>query len=154
MSDPRPALGNALMRSMAAVIPSHLAKFFPVLLTRYLCGPATSKNLGLSGPAPWLAYLLFNGGMFLVRAIDWLVRLVFPGFSITRFLARVLGYHLIAKLMMDQTRPLKLRQHVRDGIDAMMAQWGDDPKPPRWMNSLADYLTIKGSWTASTRSPL
>ena len=153
-SDPRPVLGNALMQSMAAVIPSPMAKFFPVLLTRYLCGPATSKNLGLSGPIPWLAYLLFTGGMFLIRAIDWLVRLVFPGFSIARFLTRVLGYHLISKLMMDQTRPLKLPQHVRDGIDAMMAQWGDDPKAPRWMNRLEDYLTIKGSWQASARSPL
>ncbi len=153
-SDPRPELGNALMRSMAAVIPSRMAKFFPVLLTRYLCGPATSKNLGLSGPIPWLAYLLFTGGMFLIRAIDWLVRLVFPGFSIARFLTRVLGYHLIAKLMMDQTRPLKLPQHVQDGIDAMMAQWGDDPKAPRWMNGLEDYLTIKGSWKAPARSQL
>ena len=152
-SDPRPALGNALMQSMAAVIPLRAAKSFPVLLARYLCGSATSKDLGLSGPVPWLAYLLFTGGMLLVRAIDWLTRLVFPEFSIARFLTRVLGYHLMAKLMMDQTRPLNLPQHVRDSIDTMMAHWSADPKAPRWMNGLEDYLTTKGSWKASAQSP-
>ena len=152
-SDSRPALGNALMQSMASVIPLSAAKFFPVLLTRFLCGSATSKDLGLSSAVPLLSRLLFTGGMFFVRAIDALVRLVFPEFSIARFLTRVLGYHLITKLMMDQTRPLKLPQHVQDGIDTMLVRWGDDPKAPRWMNAIEDHLTVKGSWKSSQGMP-
>jgi hypothetical protein len=147
--DPRPALGNALMQSMASVIPLSMAKFFPVLLSRYLCGSATSKDLGLNESTPWLPRAVFAGALFLTRAVDTLVRVVFPEFSIARFFTRVLGYHLITKLMMDQTRPLKLPQHVQERIGIMMAQWGNDAKAPGWMNAFEDYLTTKGSWKAS-----
>ena len=145
-SDPRPALGNALMQAMEQVIPISALKPFPVLLTRYLCGPDTSRDLGLNGPISWVSRLLFAGCAFLVRAIDWLVRLVFPEFSIARFLTRVLGYHLITKLLMDETRPLKLPEHVRSGVASMISRWSDDPKAPRWLNSLEDTMTIKDSW--------
>ena len=145
-SDPRPALGNALMQAMEQVIPISAVKPFPVLLTRYLCGPDTSRDLGLNGPISWLSRLLFAACVFLVRAIDWLVRLVFPEFSIARFLTRVLGYHLITKLLMDETRPLKLPEHVRSGVASMISSWSDDPKAPRWLNSLEDTMTIKDSW--------
>jgi hypothetical protein len=147
--DPRPALGNALMQSMASVIPLSMAKFFPVLLTRYLCGTSTSQDLGLNASIPWLPRALFAGGLFFTRVVDTLVRVVFPEFSIARFFTRVLGYHLITKLMMDQTRPLKLPQHIQERIGTMMAQWGNDAKAPGWMNAFEDYLTTKGSWKVS-----
>ena len=150
-SDPRPALGNALMQAMEQVIPIAAIKPFPVLLTRYLCGSATSKDLGLNGPVAWLSRFLFAGGMFLIRAIDWLARLVFADFSIARLITRVLGYHLMSKLLMDQTRPLNLPQHLRDRVNAMMGRWSGDPKASGWMNSLEDAATIKGSWNAETR---
>ena len=146
--DPRPKLGNALMQSMEQVIPFHAVKSFPVLLTRYLCGPDTSRDLGLNGPIWWLSRLLFAGSAYLIRVIDWLVRLVFPEFSIARFLTRVLGYHLITKLLMDQTRPLKLPEHVRDRVNTMIADWSDDPKAPGWVNSLEGTMTTKGIWNA------
>ena len=149
-ADPRPKLGNALMQSMAQVIPLQAVKAFPTLLTRYLCGAATSKDLGLNGPMSWFSRFLFTACMFLVRALDWLVRLVFPEFSVARFITRVLGYHFMTKLLMDQTRPLKLPEHVTNRVNDMISQWDNDPKAPGWMNSLEDRLTVKGSWKGST----
>ena len=89
--------------------------------------------------------------MFFTRAVDWLVRLAFPAFSIARFFTRVLGYHLMSKLLMDQTRPLKLPQHVLDGVSAIVGGWSEDPKALRWMNSLEDAVTTQGSWKPSAR---
>ena len=150
-SDPRPKLGNALMQSMANVIPLRALQSFPTLLTRHLCGRATSQDLGLDGPMSWLSQLLFAGSMRFVRVIDWLVRLAFPEFSIARFITRVLGYHLITKLLLDQTRPLKLPQHLLSRVGNTMDQWSDDPKAPGWLNSLEDYLTTKGGWRTPGR---
>ena len=149
--DPRPALGNALMQAMADVIPFKPVKSFPLLLTRYLCGAATSLDLGLSGPLSWLSQFWFAAFMLLARSLDGLVRLASPEFSIARLITRVLGYHLMAKLLMDQTRPLKLPQHLLADVDNMMGRWSNDPKAPGWMNSLEDAVTTKGSWTASAR---
>ena len=149
--DPRPALGNALMQSMESVIPLRVVKPFPVLLTRYLCGSATAKDLGLNGPLHWLSRFLFAGFMLLTRTIDGLVRLAFPEFSIARLITRVLGYHVMTKLLMDQTRPLKLPQHLRDRVDLMLGRWSEDAKAPGWMNSLEDAVTVKGSWNASAK---
>ena len=149
--DPRPALGNALMQSMEAVIPLRVVKPFPVLLTRYLCGSATAKDLGLNGPLHWLSRFLFAGFMLLTRTIDGLVRLAFPEFSIARLITRVLGYHVMTKLLMDQTRPLKLPQHLRDRVDLMLGRWSEDPKAPKWVNSMEDAVTVKGSWIASAK---
>lgn len=144
--DPRPALGRALMEAMEQAIPVPMLKSFPVLMTRFLCEPAASKDLGLTERVSWLSRLLFRGLMFNVRAIDWLVRLVLPEFSIARLLTRALGYHLMTKLLMDQTRPLKLPQHLLNRVDTMMDQWSDDPKAAGWMNSMEDRLTVSGSW--------
>ena len=150
-SDPRPKLGVALMQSMANVIPLRALQSFPTLLTRHLCGRTTSHDLGLDGPMSWLSQLLFAGSMRFVRVIDWLVRLAFPEFSIARFITRVLGYHLITKLLLDQTRPLKLPQHLLSRVGNTMDQWSDDPKAPGWFNSLEDYLTTKGGWRTPGR---
>ncbi|MEQ1515682.1 MAG: oxygenase MpaB family protein [Usitatibacteraceae bacterium] len=147
-TDPRPSLGGALMQSMQAAIPLPVAKPFPVLLTRYLCGHASSRDLSLVGPQPWLSRLLFMSLLLGARTFDTVLRLVFPDFSIARFLTRVLGYHLICKLLMDQTRPLKLPEHVRDQVSAIVGHWSADAKAPGWMNSLEDSLTTEGSWNA------
>lgn len=146
--DPRPVLGQALMKAMADIIPFRLLKSFPVLLTRYLCNSATSKDLGLNGPMSWLSQLVFSSAMLLTRTIDWLVRLASPEFSIARLLTRVLGYHLMVKLLMDQTRPLKLPRQLLNDVNTMMGRWSSDPQAPKWMNALEDTVTTKGSWTA------
>ena len=133
---------------MADIIPFRLLKSFPVLLTRYLCNSATSKDLGLNGPMSWLSQLVFSSAMLLTRTIDWLVRLASPEFSIARLLTRVLGYHLMVKLLMDQTRPLKLPRQLLNDVNTMMGRWSSDPQAPKWMNALEDTVTTKGSWTA------
>ena len=145
--DPRPALGRTLMHTMSQVIPLGVAKPFPVLMTRLLCGPLTSRELGLDAPVPWLSRVLFGLGLHTARAVDAVVRLAVPRFSLVRFATRVLGYHLITRLLMDQTRPLKLPEHVRTRVAAMMSNWGDDPRAPRWLNRVEDRFTTAGQWT-------
>ena len=147
--DPRPSLGAALMNAMSRVIPFPVARPFPELMTRYLCGWASSRDLGLTGPVEAASLCLFLLLMLGVRGIDWLVRQAYPEFSISRFLTRLLGYQLMTKLMMDQTKPLKLPEHVRSNIDCLVEQWSDDPKAPKWMNTLEDKLTTQGCWKAS-----
>lgn len=146
--DPRPALGQALMQTMAGVIPFRLLKPFPVLMTRYLCGAQTARDLGLTGGAAWLSKALFALFMGFTRLIDTLARLVWPEFSISRLITRVLGYHFMTRLLMDQTRPLQLPNQLLNRIDAAMESWSDDPKAPAWMNRFEDRLTTRGSWTS------
>lgn len=149
--DPRPGLGQALMKTMEDVIPLRLVKPFPVLMTRYLCGGATMRDLGIAGRVSWMSRLLFALLMLIARVIDGVVRLVLPEFSITRFITRVLGYQFMSRILMDQTRPLKLPTHVLNRVDTMMEGWSDDPRAPRWLNKLEDRLTTRGSWRTAGR---
>jgi hypothetical protein len=139
--DPRPALASALIGTMRRYIPLALLKPFPVLLTRHLCGKAASKDLGLDGHVSWLSRALFALGMGAVRAIDATVRLFLPGFSISRLLGRILGYRLTVRLLMDQTRPLKLPAALLGEVGGVVRGWRDDPKAPRWMNALERHFT-------------
>jgi hypothetical protein len=138
--DSRPALGKALMQTMENAIPLKLFKPFPVLLTRYLCGRKTAGVLGVNGPVSWLSQLLFAGLMLLVRGIDSTVRRVRPGFSISRLVTRAVGYRLIASILMDQTRPLKLPGALLNQVNAALCAWHTDPQAPHWMNQLEARL--------------
>lgn len=144
--DPRPALGNALMAAMANVIPFRLLKPFPVLLTRYLCGSRTANDLGLNSRVSWLSQGLFVLCMLLVRGIDSLCRLIWPQFSLSLLFTRVLGYHFVTQLLMDQTRPLKLPSHLLNRIDTAMAGWVEPPKSPTWMHRMERRFTSRGPW--------
>ena len=144
--DPRPALGRALMDAMASAIPLPLFKSFPTLLTRYLCGPATSRDLGLDGRVSWISKLVFCAIVIKIRIVDKLVRLVVPDFSLARLFTRVIGYQLTARLLMDQTRPLKLPNHLLNRVNTMMGNWGNDNLASGWMNSIEDSMTVTGSW--------
>jgi hypothetical protein len=148
-TDPRPSLGNALINAMKSVIPLTIFKPFPQLMTCHLVGKETSKDLGLTASVPWLSQILFYTMLAVSRVIDGVVRVVWPEFSITRFLMRILGYHLITKLMMDQTRPLKLPQHLLNRISETLESWSDDKKAPGWLNSVEDRVTTQGSWNTA-----
>lgn len=141
LPDPRPALGSDLMRTMEAVIPLPVIRPFPTLLTRYLCGKTTATDIGIAGRVAWYTRLLFALCMLLVRGIDTLVRLFIPEFAISRLVTRVVGYQFMAKVLMDQTRPLKLPPHLLGGVTAMTNSWKADPKAPKWMNKLEKRLT-------------
>ena len=141
LPDPRPALGAALMQTMAAELPLRVLKPLPVLMTRYLCGPATSADLALDGHVSLLSRALFAVFMGLTRAFDTLVRLLLPEFSLSRMIGRVAGYNLTVKLLMDQTRPLKLPTALLNQVDATTQGWQDDPKAPGWVNWLEQRMT-------------
>ncbi len=140
LPDPRPQLGRALMQTMEKLIPLRLAKPLPTLLTRHLCGRATASDIGIDGDVSWVSKTLFVLGLALVQAIDATVRLVFRDFSISRFLTRLIGRRLMAGVLMDQTRPLKLPEHVAGQARATMQGWHRDPKAPGWMNTLEGKL--------------
>lgn len=144
--DARTALGNALMQTMEQAIPFRLLKPFPVLMTRYLCGATTARDIGIGQRVSWLSRTLFMLAMLLCRVIDEVVRLIWSEFSIARLLTRVLGYNFMSKILLDQTRPLKLPDHLLNQVNATMATWGEDPKAPRWMNRLEDRMTKPGPW--------
>jgi hypothetical protein len=65
-------------------------------------------------------------------------------------MTRVLGYHLMSRILLDQTRPLKLPEHVLNDVNSTMGAWGNDPKAPRWLNSLEDRMTKPGQWNVPT----
>jgi len=152
--DPRPALANALMKAMQDEIPLRLLKPFPTLLTRYLCGRGNARALGLMGPVSIVSHALFVALMGTVRGIDWLVRRLVPGFSISRLVSRILGYRLTVKLLMDQTRPLKLPEALLGGVDQAVRAWHHDPKAPAWMNRLELRLRpAPGAASTSRKTP-
>ncbi len=154
LPDPRPALGAALMKAMQDEIPLRILKPFPVLLTRYLCGDAARVDLALDQRVNLLSRILFAAGMGLARAIDALVRLALPGFSICRMITRIFGYQITVKFLMDQTRPLKLPPTLLNQVDATVRGWGDDPKAPRWLNTLEARLAgRRAGKAAGSRQP-
>ena len=144
--DPRPGLGRALMQAMENAIPVPWLKPFAVLMTRHLCGARTARLIGVDERVPWVSRMLFAALMGLVRGIDTLARVVWPGFSVSRLVTRVLGYHLMVRLLLDQTRPLKLPQRLLDHVNAHLDSWGHDPRAPGWVNRLEDRWTTSGSW--------
>jgi hypothetical protein len=97
--------------------------------------------LGLDGRVSLLSRALFVLGFGLVRGIDAVGRLVFPGFSISRLVTRILGYQLTAKLLMDETRPLKLPATLLHEVGAAVHAWHNDDKAPRWVNALERRFT-------------
>ncbi|MES2613188.1 MAG: oxygenase MpaB family protein [Pseudomonadota bacterium] len=145
--DPRPGLGQALMATMANSIPWDIAKPFPQLMTRFLCGRATAGDLGLTQSVPWSSALLFWGVLLVARVIDWVLRLVLPRFSIVRTLTRILGYHFMSRVLMSQTRPLQLPSELLNQVDEVVHNWSDDPHAPQWINRIEDRLTTRGTWS-------
>ena len=146
--DPRPALGEALMNTMEKVIPLRIFKPFPVLLTRHLCGALNAQDIGLSKRVPVLSRLMFAFFMIVVRLIDGTVRFIFPEFSIMRLITRILGYHFMSQLLINQTRPLNLPEQLLNDTNAAIDSWSTDAKAPKWINSLEKKFTTKGQWNA------
>ena len=147
LPDPRAALGRDLMQTMEAVIPLRMLRPFPVLMTRYLCGGATARDIGIDQRVGLLPRTLFALLMATARGIDFLVRLVVPGFSLCRMLTRVAGYRFTVKVLMDQTRPLKLPPALLNSVAKMMQAWHQDPTAPGWVNALERRLTGRGQGT-------
>jgi hypothetical protein len=151
--DPRHQLGQALIAAMQSVIPHPTYKWFPVLLTRRLVGRASSNDLGIAGRVPWYARFAFALVMQVVFAIDWVMRLFFPDFSISRMITRGIGYRLVSTLLMSQTRPLSVPDRLRPGIYEKIRLWGHDRKASPRMNAWEDRLTTQGDWLPLENPP-
>jgi hypothetical protein len=139
--DPRPALAAALMATIQRYVPLRILKPFPVLLTRHLIGKDASRDLGLDRRVSLLSRGLFVLVFGLVRGIDALARLVFPGFSISRLITRIVGYNITVKLLMDETRPLKLPDALLGEVGDAVHTWHNDDAAPRWVNALERRFT-------------
>jgi uncharacterized membrane protein len=147
--DPRPQLGRSLMNAVSNAIPLAIFKPFPVLLTQYLCGAQTIKDIGLHQDISLLSKGFFYACLGSARLFDHCVQWVFPQFSLSRLLTRVLGYHLMCKVLLDETRPLQLPEHLQRQVRGVMATWGNDAQASASMNRLEDKLTRVGSWSAA-----
>ncbi|MBX3604039.1 MAG: DUF2236 domain-containing protein [Piscinibacter sp.] len=121
--DPRPELAGALFRTMSREIPWAVVRPFPLLLSRHLIGARSSADLGMNGQVGWWSKLAFAVALALVQGIDALGRLVWRQFSLSRVISRLLGYRLITRLLMDETRPLKLPERLRGQAQQMMQTW-------------------------------
>ena len=84
--------------------------------------------------------------MLTVRAVDAIVQLVYPDFSISRLITRVLGHKLITLLLTRQARMLQLPPHLRAGIDSALAGFGNDNKAHVWVNKVEDWMTTQSGW--------
>ena len=144
--DPRPALGRALVNAMEQTIPIGWLKPFAPLMTRYLCGRRTADLVGIDQHVSGFSRVLFELVISTTRLIDTLARNIWPHFSLSRLLTRVLGYRLVTRLLMDQTRSLRLPTQLLGQADAMLDHWGEDVHAPRWVNAIEDRLTTFGNW--------
>jgi ER-bound oxygenase mpaB/B'/Rubber oxygenase, catalytic domain len=124
--DTRPRLGEALMNAMSGVIPFAVLKPLPVLMTRHLCGPDSSRDIGVNDKAGLFSRALFALFVGVTRTIDTVVRLLLPEFSLARMFTRMLGDKLMYKLLMDQSRPLNLPAHLQGRMQTMMRYWQGD----------------------------
>lgn len=152
LPDPRPALAAALMQEMENELPLRVLKPFPVLLTRKLCGAQSARDLGIDGRVSLLSRVLFTLGLGLVRLVDGVARLFIPEFSLCRMVTRVVGYQFTVKVLMDQTRPLKLPETLLNQVSSVTRGWHQDPKAPGWVNKLEGRLTGRRLRAASQES--
>lgn len=150
--DVRPPLGRALMDTLERTLAVPVVRGLPVALTQWLVGAQTARDIGLAQRVPWATRVLFVALRELVTCIDTIGHWFTPRFSLSRLLTRAMGYHLLTKLLLDQTRPLALPEHVLQNIHSTAAQWSDDPLALGWMNHLEDHLTTQGQWCASYRT--
>ncbi|HSV45955.1 MAG TPA: oxygenase MpaB family protein, partial [Ramlibacter sp.] len=144
--DVRPGLGRALIDTMARSIRLPVLRHLPVPMTCWLIGDETAREIGADVRVGWLARACFAAGRLAVRCFDGVIRLVLPQFSLTRMFTRVIGYHLLTRFLLDQTRPLALPETLLQPMQATVAGWHHDRHAPAWINRLEDRLTTRGAW--------
>lgn len=147
--DVRPALGRALIATMARSIRLPVIRQLPVPLTRWLIGRDTAREIGANEHVSLLTRLTFRAARLGVALIDGTVRIVFPQFSLTRMFTRIVGYHLLTRFLLDQTRPLALPAELLEPMRETIARWHHDARSPGWINRLEDRMTTRGEWSQS-----
>ncbi|WP_341675516.1 oxygenase MpaB family protein [Niveibacterium sp. SC-1] len=154
LPDSRPELAGALINTMRSSLDLHgILRNFPLLLTRHLCTRRSVRDLGLNKRCSIFSVLLFSAILGIVRGIDTVVRIFSPKFAITRFITRLVGYPLVTKLLLDQTRPLLLPERLLEPVQDMSKGWRFDPQAPRWLNVLERRM-VHGKATPAAAAPL
>ncbi len=146
LPDARPGLSKALLSTMARAIKLPVIRNLPVPMTRWLIGSTAAAEIGINDRVGWLTRLTFATACVIVRAFDAVVRLALPHFSLTRMFTRVVGYHLLTRILLDQTRPLALPDELLAPLCRTVAGWHHDRHAPGWVNRLEDRLTTPGEW--------
>lgn len=152
MPDPRPALATALMRALQGEIRRRSLKPFPVLLARRLCGPATARALGLHDQVSRFARALFAFGMGATCAVDTVAGRFFPGLSGARLAARILGYRVALRFLMDPARPLDLPEALLRQVDGVLRDWETDRAAPAWVNAIERGSRPEGAGRAARQA--
>jgi hypothetical protein len=145
--DVRPGLGRALMDTMARSIQLPVIRNLPVPLTRWLIGRRSAREIGVNQRVGLLTRVTFAVARVTVRLIDAVARLVVRRFSLTRMFTRVVGYHLLTRFLLDQTRPLGLPDELLQPMRSTVAGWHHDARALRWVNRLERRLTTQGEWS-------
>ncbi|MRD48716.1 DUF2236 domain-containing protein [Caenimonas koreensis DSM 17982] len=147
--DVRPPLGRALIGAMASAIRVPVIRNMPVPLTRWLIGPATAQAIGVDERVGIVTRVVFAAARIAVRVFDAIVRVALPTFSLTRMFTRVVGYHLLTRMLLAQTRPLGLPDELLNPLQDTVAAWEHDRRSPEWVNRLEDRLTTVGAWRSA-----
>ena len=149
--DARPGLGKALMAALSNSIRVPWIRQFPVPMARWLVGEKTADAVGITEHLSFGANVAFRLSMGLARGIDSVVRIFVPGFALSRMLVRIVGYHMLTRFLLDQTRPLALPDRVLNPLKESVASWSDDKNAPGWVNRVEDRLTTHGTWVGDSR---
>ena len=147
--DVRPGLGRALMDAMARSIRLPVIRGLPVPLTRWLIGPDAARETGVNERVGLLTRVTFGAARIAIGLVDAVMRLVLPRFSLSRMFTRVVGYHFLTRLLLDQTRPLALPDELLQPMHRTVAGWHHDAQAPGWVNWLEDRLTTAGEWSSA-----
>lgn len=148
-SDPRPALGAALVGALSRSIGLPVVRHLPVPMIERLLGRTAARRIGVGPQAGPATRALFAVAMAVTGGIDRVGRWFSPGFSVTRMFTRVIGYHMLTRFLLDQTRPLALPKHLLTQMHATVRNWHSDTLAPEWLNRLEDRLTTTGHWLAT-----
>ncbi|MEP6791604.1 MAG: oxygenase MpaB family protein [Ramlibacter sp.] len=146
LPDARPGLGEALMNTMTRAIRLPVIRNLPVPMTRWLVGSVTAGEIGVNERVGLFTRLAFAAARVTIRAFDAVVRLALPDFSLTRMFTRIVGYHLLTRILLDQTRPLALPDELLAPLSSTVAGWHHDRRAPAWVNRLEDLMTTRGEW--------
>lgn len=139
--DARPLLGGALVKTIVEPLPlKFISQYWPPFMMRYFCSKPVAKAVGVYQHIPLWAYLLFSIIMSVTRSTDTVIRLIIPNFSLARLFSRIVGYRMMSKLLMDQTRPLVLPEHLASQMNDTMDKWAKDGKAPSWMGKVENKL--------------
>ena len=144
--DPRLALGAALVGAMRRSIGVPVVRSLPVPLIERLIGKADARRIGVGAQAGRASRILLGAVLALTHFVDGVVRSFVPRFSITRMFTRVIGYHMLTRFLLEQTRPLALPEQLLNQMHEAVGQWHHDAQAPGWINRLEDHLTTTGSW--------